>query len=122
MKETSEVTCIICPIGCKAKVILNRGEVVSVEDIECYRGRSYAINETKAPRRDFFTTVKVEGAKTAVLPVKTTEPIPKDRMIDCSKALSGMVVKAPVKLGSIIVTNLLNLGVNVIATRSLETI
>jgi CxxC motif-containing protein len=120
MNETSEVTCIICPIGCKVKVMLNCGEVVSVEDIECSRGRSYAINEIKTPLRDFFTTVKVEGGKTAVLPVRTTKPVPKDRMIDCLKALSGVIVKAPVKLGSIICRNLLNLGVDVIATRNIE--
>ena len=120
MEEISEVTCIICPIGCRAKVTFKCGEVVSVEDIECARGRSYAINEVKVPLRDFFTTVKVVGARIYVLPVRTTEPVPKDRLMDCAKALSEVVVKAPVKLGSIIVKNLLNLGVDVIATRSLE--
>lgn len=118
--KTCEVTCIICPIGCKAKVILDEGKVVSVNNIECPRGEAYAINEINAPVRDFFTTVKIEGARVAMLPIRTTGPIPKDKMMGCVRELSEVVVQAPIKLGSVIVKNLLNLGVDVISTRSLD--
>lgn len=122
MKKTFEVTCVICPIGCKAKVILEGERVVSVRNVECPRGEAYAINEVKSPVRDFFTTVKVEGARVPVLPVRTTGPVPKGRIMDCAVELSEVKVKAPMKLGSLIVKNLLNLGVDVISTRDLEAV
>lgn len=120
MKRTYEVTCILCPISCKAKLFLEGDEVISVENLECSRGKTYVENELKKPMRDFFTVVKVEGARVSVLPIRTSGPIPKEKMIDCSKELSKVIVKAPVKLGSIILKNLLNLGVDVISTQDLK--
>lgn len=120
MRRTREVTCIICPFGCRARVVLEGNKAVSVKNVECPRGEKYAISEVTAPVRDFFTTVKIEGAKVPVLPVRTTKPIPKDRIMDCSQALSKVVVKAPIRLGDVVVKNLLNLEVNVVSTRNLE--
>ena len=120
MKKTCEVTCILCPMGCKAKIILDEGKVISVKNIECPRGEAYAIQEINAPVRDFFTTIKVEGARVPMLPIRTTGPIPKDKMMACIREVSGIVVQAPITLGSVIVKNFLNLGVDVISTRSLD--
>jgi CxxC motif-containing protein len=119
-REIREVTCIICPVGCRAKVVLEKGRVLAVESVECPRGKVYAISELKAPVRDFFSTVRVRGAKIGVLPVRTTRPIPKDKVMDCSRELSGISVEAPVRLGQIIARNVLGLGVDVIATRDLD--
>lgn len=119
MKTAYEVTCTLCPISCKAKLFLEGDKVISVKNLECPRGRTYVENEVKKPVRDFFTVVKVEGARVSVLPIRTTGPIPKQKVIDCSAELSKVVVKAPIKLGSIIVRNLLNLGVDVISTKDL---
>jgi len=120
VKKTCEVTCILCPMGCKAKIILDEGKVISVKNIECPRGEAYAIQEINAPVRDFFTTIKVEGARVPMLPIRTTGPIPKDKMMACIREVSGIVVQAPITLGSVIVKNFLNLGVDVISTRSLD--
>ncbi len=122
MKKTCEVTCILCPMGCNAKVILDEGKVISVTNIECPRGEAYAIQEINAPVRDFFTTIKVEGASVPMLPVRTTAPIPKDKLMACVRDVSEIVVQAPIALGSVIVKNFLNLGVDVISTRSLDAI
>jgi CxxC motif-containing protein len=118
--QTREVTCIICPLGCKAKLILDEGKVVSVTNIECPRGEAYAITEINAPVRDFFTTVKVAGARVPMLPVRATGPIPKDKLMACIREVSEIVVQAPIPLGTVIVKNLLNLGVDLVSTRSLD--
>ena len=99
MKKSYNITCIICPIGCKAKVVFDEGKIVSVGNIECPRGETYATKEMTAPLRDFFTTVKVEGASVPVMPVRTNKPIPKDKMMDCALELAEIVVTAPVQLG-----------------------
>lgn len=121
-REIREVTCIICPVGCKAKVVLVNGKVLAVRDVECTRGKTYATNECTTPVRDFFTTVRVKGTKGRVLPVRTTGPIPKDMLMDCAREISKTMVEAPVKLGEIVVKNILGLNVDVVATRDLDAV
>jgi len=119
-KEARVITCIICPIGCKAKVTIKNGKISKIEDVECPRGEEYVAREIEAPVRDFFTTVRIKGANILVLPVRSTQPIPKDKMLDCALELANIVVDAPVEAGDVIVKNLLGLGVDIIATRDMD--
>jgi len=119
-KEARVITCIICPIGCKAKVTIKNGKISKIEDVECPRGEEYVTREIEAPVRDFFTTVRIKGANIPVLPVRSTQPIPKDKMLDCALELTNIVVDAPVEAGDVIVKNFLGLGVDIIATRDMD--
>ena len=115
-KETRLITCIICPVGCKAKVTLENGKISRIADVECPRGEEYARRELVDPMRDFFTTVRIEGASSSVLPVRSTKPVPKDRIQSCVLELANVVVSAPIEAGTIIVKNLSCLDVDIIAT------
>jgi len=119
-KEVRVITCIICPIGCKAKVTIKNGKISKIEDVECPRGEEYATMEIEAPVRDFFTTVRIKGASNPALPVRSTQPIPKDKIMDCTLELANIVVDAPVKAGDVIVKNPIGLGVDIIATRDVD--
>ncbi len=119
-KEMRLVTCISCPTGCRARVTIENGKITEIEGLECPRGEEYVGREIEAPVRDFFTTVRVEGATIPVLPVRSTQPIPKDRIMDCVLELTNIVVEAPVKAGEIIFNNPLGLGVDIVATRDLD--
>jgi len=118
--ETREVVCILCPMGCEITVKVRDGEILEVEDAGCKRGREYSIKELKSPVRDFFTTVRVEGGRTPMLSVRSTEPVPKDMLMACAVELAKLVVPAPVNIGDIIVKDILHLGVDVIATKGVE--
>ena len=115
-----EVICILCPMGCKITVKTENGEVVKIENAGCKRGIEYSVQEIKSPVRDFFTTVRVKGGKIPVLSVRSTGPVPKNMLMTCAKELAKIVVPAPVKSGDVIVKNLLNLGVDIIATKDIE--
>jgi len=119
-KEVRVITCIICPVGCKARVTIENGKITKIEDVECPRGEEYVTRELEAPVRDFFTTVRIKGAKTPVLPVRATQPIPKDKILDCVSELASTIVDAPVKAGDVIAKNLLGLGADIVATRDLD--
>ncbi|HYA22433.1 MAG TPA: DUF1667 domain-containing protein [Thermoproteota archaeon] len=93
-------------------------KVVKVEGLTCSRGEEYVINEVEAPMRDFFSTVIIEGGVSPVCPVRSTRPIPKDRIMDCSRKLARLRVTAPVRIGETIMRDILGLGVDIIATRS----
>ena len=119
-KEVRVITCIVCPMGCKAKLTLENGKISKIENVECPRGEEYVRRELETPVRDFFTTVRIKGASTQVLPVRSTQPIPKDKIVDCALELANIVVNAPVEAGEIIVKNPLGLEVDIIATRDMD--
>lgn len=110
-------TCISCPIGCSLTVDVDN---LLVTGNKCNRGKIYGINEVTNPVRTITTTVKVEGGTHKVLPVKTKTPIPKGLNMECMKVLNAITVKAPVKIGDIIVKNILGTGVDIVATREMR--
>lgn len=116
--EIRELTCISCPIGCPLAVTMDGGEVVSVTGNNCRRGAIYAGKEVTNPTRIVTSTVRVEDGTVDMVSVKTREDIPKDKIFDCIKALKGVVVKAPVRIGQVIVKDVAGTGVDIVATKS----
>ena len=114
-----ELTCVACPIGCRV-VIKPVGDGYEVTGNTCKRGETYAIEEYENPTRMVPTTVKIKGAFLNRLPVITQKPIPKSKIFDCMEIVNKVEVKAPVKLGDIIVENILDTGIDIIATRSMK--
>lgn len=70
-------------------------------------------------KKMFTSVVRIKGSKHNVVPVKSTAPISKELLIECSKALSRIHVGVPIKSGDIICRNILNTGVDIICTRSI---
>lgn len=116
--ETRELTCIGCPMGCPLTVEMNQGKVISVTGNTCKRGEVYARKEVTNPTRIVTSTVLVEGGNLAVVSVKTKEDIPKGKIFDCMKALKGVKVQAPVQIGDVIVKNVADTGVDIVATKN----
>ncbi|MGN1194813.1 MAG: DUF1667 domain-containing protein [Acutalibacteraceae bacterium] len=112
-----ELVCVSCPLGCPLSVELSdNGEVLSVTGNTCPRGKKYATDECTNPVRMLTSTVKVNGGKLPVVPVKTSAPIPKGKMFDCMKVINNEVVDAPIKIGDVIICNICDTGVDIIAT------
>lgn len=116
--EKRELICIGCPMGCPVIVELDDSEVIGITGHTCKRGEVYARKEVTNPTRIVTSTVKVEGGMVDMLPVKTKEDIPKDKIFECVKALKGVAVKAPVCIGDVIVANVAETGVDVVAARN----
>ncbi|MEG2017684.1 MAG: DUF1667 domain-containing protein [Clostridium sp.] len=112
-----ELICISCPMGCHLKVDV---ENKTVEGNTCKRGEIYGINEITNPVRIITSTVKVSDGELPVLPVKTKEPVPKDMNFRIMEALKEIRVEAPIKVGDIIVENILDTGINIISTRNIR--
>jgi CxxC motif-containing protein len=119
-EETREVICILCPVGCKIIAEMRGGEILSLRNAGCRRGIDYAEREIKSPVRDFFTTIMVKNGRLPVVSVRSTGPVPKSMLMRCASELANIVIPAPVKIGDVIVKNLMNLGVDIIATRDVE--
>jgi CxxC motif-containing protein len=120
MEKKHEIICIRCPQGCRAELnVDDEGNVLSVVNVDCKEGEEYAIAEYTSPVRVLTATVLSEGSPKKLLPVKTSKPIHKTRLIDCMHYISKIKVGPPIKMGQIIVPNILNLGANLVSTDEL---
>ncbi|WP_456398559.1 DUF1667 domain-containing protein [Mesoaciditoga sp.] len=116
-----EMTCIVCPIGCHLKVKVDKdGKFLSVTGNRCPRGAEYAKQEVTNPRRVLPTSVKVKNGELPLVSVRTENAIPKRLIFEAMKVIKSIEVEAPVKRGQVIVENLLDTGVNLIATRTVK--
>ncbi len=112
--KTTELTCIVCPIGCTLTAAQDEnGGIVSVTGNTCPRGKTYAENELLHPVRTLTTTVAVKR-QTQPLPVKTDRPIPKDKLFEAMKIVNSLCVNTPVHIGDVLYADLF--GANLIAT------
>ena len=116
-----ELTCISCPLGCPLKVETDSsGKVLKVTGNTCKRGDVYARKEVTNPTRIVTSTVRVSGGSIDMVSVKTKEDIPKGKIFECVKALKGIEVPAPVHIGDVILENVADTGVDIVATKNVE--
>lgn len=74
-------------------------------------------------KEDIFTSVvRVKGNdKYKIVPVKSSKMIRLSLWKEVSKVLSRIYVSTPIKSGSIICKNILNTGIDIIATKNILT-
>jgi CxxC motif-containing protein len=96
------------------------GDEFLVSGNGCPRGRDYAVREVTNPTRIFTTTVFIQGSTHRMLPVRSNGEIPKDMVLSCIRTLASCAVSAPVRCGDVVVRNILDTGVDIIASRSME--
>ena len=111
--------CINCPKGCHL-LVEQDGDKITVSGNSCPRGEVYARNELLNPLRTLTTTVPIDAIDCKRLPVITSKPVPKGKLMDVMKALKGVEVKAPVQMGDVIVSDILSLGSDIIASKSVN--
>ena len=117
MEQT--ITCINCPVGCRMTVSLSdTGEFISVTGNTCPRGAKYAQQECTLPERMITAVIPVTGCETP-LSVKTASPVPKNLIASVMNELSRVQISLPVSIGQVVRPDVLDTGVDIIATRSL---
>ena len=114
---TKNLTCIVCPRGCTLTVTLDsdlENPVVSVEGQGCKRGVDYATAECTHPTRVLTTTAPtVDGG---VVPCKTDRAIPRELLFEAMKAVGSLSAPAVVRIGDILLEDLLGTGANIVVT------
>ena len=72
-----EIICIVCPKGCRIKVIGENGQIDKIENYGCNRGVEYATSEFTNSCRILTSSVPVKGTKDRrMLPIRSSAPIP----------------------------------------------
>lgn len=124
--ETLQFNCTTCPSECLLTVKVERdanGAVVEVRSVtgnSCPRGDKFAHQELTCPMRVLTTTVAVSGGDEALLPVRTAEAIPLELHAQAMNLIRGLVVNAPIHMGDVILPNLLDTNIDLVASMDIN--
>ena len=124
--ETLQFNCTTCPSECLLTVEVERkadGSIAAVHSVtgnSCPRGDKFAHQELTCPMRVLTTTVAVSGGGEPLLPVRTAEAIPLELHAQAMALIRGLVVNAPIHMGDIVLENLLDTNINLIASMDID--
>ena len=115
-----QITCIMCPLGCRMTAEKENG-VWKVTGNTCPRGKKYAQSELTSPVRTLTTTVRLSGsASDKFLPVRTSAPIPKPKLMEAMAIVNTLTAAAPVKVGDVIAADFIEKGIDLIACKNID--
>jgi len=114
--------CTACPKGCPIRVIATEenDQGFILEGHSCQKGKDFVLAEMINPVRILTTTVQLNHHNPSRLPVRSDIGIPKKMLMACMSELKQITVDPPVSMGETVVENILGLGINIIASRSVE--
>ena len=124
--ETLQFNCTTCPSECLLTVEVERnadGHVAAVRSVtgnNCPRGDKFAHQELTCPMRVLTTTAAVSGGDEGLLPVRTAEAIPLALHAQAIDLIRGLVVNAPIRMGDVVLENLLDTNINLIASMDIN--
>ena len=110
-----ELTCIVCPRGCRLTIDDN----LNVTGNFCPRGAQYAKDELTNPKRMITSIVRVKNRENTMVSVKTSVSIPKGKIFDILKEIEKVSVDAPVHIGDVLIKDVLGTGSDIIATKEI---
>jgi CxxC motif-containing protein len=95
---------------------------LAVSGNRCPRGAAYAREELLAPKRTVTATCRAHGGNTGTrrVPVKTTAAFPKDRVDELLTIIYQIEAELPVERGQVLLPDALDLGIDVVATRTVR--
>ena len=111
-----DLTCIVCPRGCSLHVDDNMNFTSNF----CPRGKEYAISELTHPVRTITSSIKVTNRDYTLVSVKTTKPVPKDKIFAVMEEIDKLSVEAPTRIGDIVKKNILGLDSDIVITKNID--
>ncbi len=116
MITVPEITCIVCPMGCRIGVENPDGEL-KLSGAGCRRGEQYVRDEITCPKRMLTSVVMIENSR-QLLPVKTAAPIPKELIFTAMEEIKKIQVRGKIEIGQVIKENLAGTGVALVAAKT----
>jgi len=115
-----ELTCVICPNGCPLQVILEEGPTPAIKEVTghtCKKGPAWVEHELVNPVRTIASSILVDGGDFPLVSVRTDSAIPLACIPKVMQAIKSTRLKAPVKIGDILLQQPAETSCNIIATR-----
>lgn len=112
-----QFTCTTCPNGCSLTI---DETTLKVTGNKCPRGEAFAKNELTCPKRTICSSVKSIVPGYNVISVKTNGEIEKKLIMQLMKELKKVIVKEKLPIGSVVIKNVLNTGIDIITTKDMK--
>lgn len=112
-------TCKVCPVNCNLTIEVDNSSPSGyrVSGNNCGRGVDFGIKAMTTPSRILTGRVLLKNGNMGRLPVKTTGVVPEDRIDECLEIFNNTTAISPIKKDTIIIENILDLGVDVVSAR-----
>ena len=117
--EKKHFVCVVCPVGCEIDMVHDDKKIISMEGNRCDKSVEFVSQELIEPMRVLTTTVRIQGSKWPVIPVRTDKAVPKRLFPRIMKRLRRVKLQAPVDMLDVVVKDVLRTGANIIATRTM---
>jgi CxxC motif-containing protein len=117
--EKRHFVCVVCPVGCEIDVVHDGSKIISMEGNKCEKSVEFVSQELVEPMRILTTTVRIEGSRWPVIPVRTDKSVPKRLFPRIMRQLRPIKLHAPVDMLDVIVRDVMRTGANIIAARSM---
>jgi len=115
-EREQEIICIGCPLGCRVTVKADHsGSITDMTGNQCKEGKEYVTLEFRDPVRVLTATLLTEGTR-RLLSVRTDKPVYKSQLKEVMRAIAKVKITPPVKVGEVIIHNILGTGANLVAT------
>jgi CxxC motif-containing protein len=118
--EKKHFVCVVCPVGCEIDVVHDGSKIISMEGNKCEKSEEFVRQELIEPMRILTTTVRIEGSRWPVIPVRTDKAVPKRLFPRVMRQLRSVRLRAPVDILDVVAKDVLRTGANIVATRSLR--
>ncbi len=119
MPEQRQFICVVCPVGCTIDAMVEDGQLLEACGHDCKRGIAYVHEELTCPKRMLTTTVRVIGGSLPLVPVRSSESLPKELLLQVAARLREVVLEAPVTEHEMVVEDVFGTGVNIITSREM---
>jgi CxxC motif-containing protein len=117
--EKKHFVCVVCPVGCELDVVHDGSKIISMEGNKCEKSEEFVSQELIEPMRILTTTVRIQGSKWPVIPVRTDKAVPKRLFPRVMKRLRRIKLQAPISMLDVVVSDVLRTGANIVATRTM---
>ena len=117
--EKKHFVCVVCPVGCEIDVVHDGAKIISMEGNKCEKSEEFVSQELIEPMRILTTTVRIEGSRWPIIPVRTDKPVPKRLFPRIMNQLKRIKLQAPVNMLDVVMNDIARTGANVIATRTM---
>lgn len=112
------LTCTVCPNGCTLKVTLNSaGKVEDVTGNKCPNGYKYAKSEFSCPTRNISALMNSKSCLEPIS-VKTSSPIPKDKIKDVANEILDSPNIDSAKVGDVLIKDVCGTNSDIVATKN----
>jgi len=119
LPEQRQFICVVCPVGCTIDATVEDGQLLETRGQACKRGIAYVHEELTSPKRMLTTTVRVIGGSLPLVPVRSSEALPKELLLQVAARLREVVLEAPVSEHEMVVEDVFGSGVDIITSREM---